>query len=93
LDFDEGGVRPTTAEQEPGSDDTTSSEAFYGYPHHEIYRSIVAHALSVIKISLFAGLLLENKLQFQGREIPDKDGRRFNQMTVAWARRKRTGCI
>ena len=58
-----------------------------------MYRSIVAHALSVIKISSFAGLLLENKLQFRGRETPDKDGRRFNQITVAWTRRKRTGCI
>jgi len=55
--------------------------------------AIVAQALSVVKISLFAGLLLGNKRQFRGREIPDKDGSRFNQMTIAWARRKRTGRI
>jgi hypothetical protein len=54
-------------------------------------RSIVAQALSVIKTSLFAGLLLENKVQFRGREIPDKHGSRFNQMTVAWARRSGLG--
>jgi hypothetical protein len=41
-------------------------------------------------VSLFAGLLLENKVQFRGREIPEKDDKRFNQITVAWARRKRT---
>jgi hypothetical protein len=58
-----------------------------------MYRSIVAQALSVIKTSLLAGLLLEKQVQFRGREIPDKDGSRFNQMTIAWARRKRTGRI
>jgi hypothetical protein len=35
--------------------------------------------------------LLENKGQFRGREIPEKNGRRFNQITVVWTRRKQTG--
>ena len=44
-------------------------------------------------LSLFAGLLLENKVQFRGREIHEEDDRRFNQITVAWAHRKWTGRI
>jgi len=36
------------------------------------------------------GFYLENKMQFRGREIPEEDGRRFNQIRVAWAHSKRT---
>ena len=42
---------------------------------------------------LIADLLLENEVQFRGREIPEKDDRRFNQITVTWARTKRTEWI
>jgi len=36
-------------------------------------------------VYLFADLLLVNQVQFRGREIPEKDDRRFNQITVVWA--------